>query len=167
MPTASRTGGFTLVELMITIAIVAILAALALPSFQGMIRSNRVATTTNEFNAFVAYARSEALRNSGGAVLCASATGTSCGGTWDQGWLLFGDRDGEGDLDPTDPVLRVSGPRTGVALTMTGGQVRFDPRGRLIGGARTMQFVPQSYSTPVKCMTIRTSGQASVAQTAC
>lgn len=164
---ARRSTGFTLVELMITIAIVAILAALALPSFQGVIRSNRVATTTNEFTAFVSYARSEAMRNSRGAVLCASADGATCGGTWAQGWLLFSDRNSNGTLQAEDPVLRVSDPREGVDLTMASSALRFDPRGRLIGGIQQMQLKPVSHSIPVKCVTVRASGQASVRQDAC
>jgi type IV fimbrial biogenesis protein FimT len=155
------------VELMITVAIVAILAALAFPSFQGTIRANRVATTTNEFTAFVSYARSEAMRNSRGSVLCASDDGASCGGAWSDGWLLFSDRDGSGDQSAGDQILRVSDAREGVDLTGAPASLRFDPRGRLVGGLQQMQLKPQSHAEPVKCVTVRASGQASVSQEAC
>lgn len=57
-----RQNGFTLVELMVTVAVLAILSTIAYPSFQSTIRSNRVATTTNELIASLALARSEAIK---------------------------------------------------------------------------------------------------------
>lgn len=61
-----RQNGFTLVELMVTVAVLAILSTIAYPSFQSTIRSNRVATTTNELIASLALARSEAIKNTRG-----------------------------------------------------------------------------------------------------
>ena len=61
-----RQNGFTLVELMVTVAVLAILSTIAYPSFQSTIRSNRVATTTNELIASLALARSEAIKNTHG-----------------------------------------------------------------------------------------------------
>ena len=73
--TRSTSRGFTLVELMITIAVLAIGSALAYPSFSGVMRSNRVATSTNGLLAAFNLARSEAIRtNRGGGVYGAIAT---------------------------------------------------------------------------------------------
>src|SRR5690606_7896913 len=89
-------AGFTLLELMVVIAIAAILLALALPSFTSTLRSNRVATSTNELLATLSLARSEAVRNTRGAGVCTSADGGACGGDWDSGWLVWGDSNGNG-----------------------------------------------------------------------
>jgi len=114
-----RSNGFTLIELMVTIAVLAILAVIAFPSFQGVLRSNRAATTTNELMASLALARSEALKNTRGAGVCASSDGTSCNGdTWGDGWMVWSDADGSGSFDSGEPVLRYN-------LTLA-----FDGRGR-------------------------------------
>lgn len=55
-------GGFTLVELIVTVAVLAILVGLAVPSFQTTMQRNRLATTSNELLAAVQASRSEALR---------------------------------------------------------------------------------------------------------
>jgi len=64
LPYAAR--GVTLLELMAVIAIVAILATIAIPSFSEIIKNNRVASQNNELIAIVSFARSEAVRRSGG-----------------------------------------------------------------------------------------------------
>ena len=69
--------GFTLIELLVTISIMAILLTIALPSFQGSMRSNRVATTSNELLASLSLARSEAIRSTRGGGVCASADGAT------------------------------------------------------------------------------------------
>lgn len=91
--------GFTLVELMVTIAIVAILSAIALPSFSNSIRNNRLATTTNEFIAAVSLARSEAVKSNRGARVCASSDGATCGTNWSDGWIVWADANNNGTLE--------------------------------------------------------------------
>ena len=83
--------GFSLVELLVAIAIVAILVAAAFPSFEGSLRRNRLATTTNELIASVSLARSEAIRSTDGGGVCASADGLACGSDWNAGWLVWVD----------------------------------------------------------------------------
>lgn len=133
----TRTSGFTLVELMVTIAIVAILAAVALPSFESSLRSSRLATATNELMASVSLARSEAIRNPNGAGLCTSANGAVCGGDWNDGWIVWIDTDGDQLLDAGERVVRYvqSNERLVLAAVSTSAdetQIHFDSRGRVI-----------------------------------
>ena len=165
-----RQSGFTLVELMITIAIVAILAALALPSFQQSMRSNRAATATNEMIGALSLARSEAIRNSGGGAVRSSADGTSCGGGWSDGWLVWADTNGNGTLDTGETVLRYGQGHPRLTVSNAGGTVAFDGRGR-----RTAATGQSVTIRPDECggqplqrtLTINASGQITTAKEAC
>lgn len=81
--------GFTLVELMVVLALMAILAALVVPSFNDMTLSSKLRTQVNDLAAGVALARSEAIKRNQQVSLCASSNGTSCTGTWGQGWIVI------------------------------------------------------------------------------
>ncbi|MGQ4661278.1 GspH/FimT family pseudopilin [Lysobacter sp. F6437] len=131
---ASRTiRGFTLVELMITIAVMAIGLALAYPSFSSVFRSNRVATRTNTLIASLNLARTEAIRSNRGAGVCSSADGSSCNGAnWDAGWLVFTDMDADGQMDAdADTVVRYVEADANLSLASVEDVIVFDNRGRL------------------------------------
>ncbi|MCC4587440.1 Tfp pilus assembly protein FimT/FimU [Xanthomonas sp. NCPPB 1067] len=128
-----RSAGFTLVELMITIAVLAILLTIALPSFRGVIRSNRVASATNESIGLLSLARSEAIRNRRGGGVCGSASGTACDNNWGSGMLAWADSDGDGAFKSGDTVLRfVSIDRSLTNSGPSGAAIVFDGRGRRV-----------------------------------
>lgn len=85
--------GFTLVEVLVTISILAILTAVAVPSFQTMIASSSLTSTTNDVMTTLAQARSEAVRTGSRVTMCKSADGSTCvvSGDWEQGWIVFND----------------------------------------------------------------------------
>jgi type IV fimbrial biogenesis protein FimT len=89
---ASRSPGFTLVELLMTIGLASVLLALAVPSFNSFIVGSRVTTEANEMIAAIHFARSEAIKRNGSISFCraASATATSCAaasGHWEN-WIV-------------------------------------------------------------------------------
>ncbi|MGO1001621.1 GspH/FimT family pseudopilin [Lysobacter sp. CA196] len=128
-----RAAGFTLIELMVTIGIAAILLALALPTFTESIRSNRVSTATNQMLATINLARAEAVRSKSQSWVCPSNdTRTDCGANWTDGMLVWTDEDGNG-ARTTAEIKRVIEPQEGIALTMgTISAIGFDDRGRAI-----------------------------------
>ncbi len=93
-------SGFTLIELMVTIAIVGIFASIALPSFSQLIENNRISTATNELVTNLMLTRSEALKRSNNVTICASTNQTSCSGSTDYsaGWIVFLDCDSNGTI---------------------------------------------------------------------
>lgn len=72
--------GFTLVELMITIAVLGIVMAIAVPSFQNMMARSRLTSAANEIIATVQEARMEAIRRRRNVVICPTTDGALCGG---------------------------------------------------------------------------------------
>lgn len=83
--------GFTLVELLVTIAMVAILAAIAIPSFTHTIQRDGVSSASNRLMADLDYARSEAATRGTYVSVCPSTDGTSCSGSaaWESGWIVY------------------------------------------------------------------------------
>lgn len=159
--------GFTLVELMVVIAITAILLTVALPSFQGSLRSNRLATTSNELLASLSLARSGAIRSTRGGGVCASANGSTCGNDWNTGWLVWTEVDGNGTFSAGDTVVRYSQGKAKLTLAGSANSMAFDGRGRAIGGAQTVQLSPEGATTPVRCVRIGVTGQTRVEQSTC
>ncbi len=106
-----RERGFTLVELLVTIAIAAILIGLSAAPMSQMFASNRVQSEASSFVSDLMYARSEAIRRGQPVSLCASAdNGASCLGTnaWGSGWVVFPDSTQCGSaVSPASSQLRI------------------------------------------------------------
>lgn len=126
-PCARRGGGFTLIELMITMSVAAILLSVVMPGFRGIIQQQRIATSVNELLNAVYFARSEAVKRRSTVVVCKSADGATCDHSldWEDGWLVFVNRDltGEGDvqvqIDGTAPDDEVVFVGEGLAVDIT------------------------------------------------
>ncbi len=114
-------------EMLITIAVLAILVTLAVPNFRQFIQNNRLSAQANELVAAMQYARSEALQRGVEVRVCASSDQASCTGNWNQGWIAVADPGGT-----DEEVLRVwQSPGTDFQLAANGGTVRYQPDGCL------------------------------------
>jgi type IV fimbrial biogenesis protein FimT len=98
--------GFTLGELMMSLAVMGISLSLAVPGFQTVMNNNRRASAVNQMISTMHMARSEAVTRNVQVTICPSTNGTSCENTdWNKGWLYFPDLDGDRQVDADEDVL--------------------------------------------------------------
>jgi len=120
-----REGGFTLIELMIVIVILGVVVTLAAPSFNQVIKTNRLRTETHKFVSVLNLAKSEAVKRNLDVVIC---NGADCTGQLQGGWQIFSDFNSNGVPDPNE-VIRVSdGLSNGFTMTNADGTTPFASR---------------------------------------
>ncbi len=128
--------GFTLVELMITLSVAAILLAVAVPSYQVFIQDSRLTAQSNNFYSAMTLAKSESVKSSSPTTICPSTNGTSCtGGTvWSNGWLIFADPDSDGVVDTGERIIQVGSTLVGGnTLTSVRTRVTYSASGFALG----------------------------------
>ena len=145
--------GFTLIELAIVLAIVAILLRVAAPGMSRGTAARALAAQSSEFMASLRFARAAAMQRGMVVTMCASAPGgppLACQGSraadWRGGWIVFADRDRRGMPDASTPLLRVQ-----QALQRSGGVA--GTRGSIsftAGGFSTEASSPFLFSPPVE-----------------
>lgn len=134
-----RLKGFSLLELMITLSVAAILVVIAVPSFTGLIRRSQVSSASNELLASLSYARTEAVNRGQLVSICPSTNYTSCSGsaTYEPGWIVYtypagAASAGKNYVDGTDLLLRTTTARSNVSLRVKAAAViTFGQQGQL------------------------------------
>lgn len=153
--------GFTLIETMVAIAILAIVISIAAPSFTRMLQSNRAAVLSNELLGTLQIARSEALKRRTNVVLCRSTAGSNTcvnGTDWSSGWLLM---QGNTVLRTWEPISggTLVGPSTGMTYQSNGLTTLAD------GTQAT--FTITTAPTCSRTLQVSTTGNATVAAGGC
>lgn len=162
LPQRFSTAGFTLVELMITVAVIGILALIAAPSMVAMINNSRLTGQTEVLIASLQTARAEAVRRNARVTVCASTDGSNCTASTSWGrWIASGMDNTAATpvkdiiVDNTaDSAVQVSGPAGGII---------FRPSGLV----DSEQKVGVSMSDGKRCLLVRISGVVSVSKGAC
>lgn len=164
-----RNRGFTLIEMMVTVALLAILIAAVTPSFRGLLRDNQAATQANALVTSLMLARSEAIKRNAPVVMCRSNTGTSCAGSdWADGWILWADTDGDTTIDSGE-ILQVQEDLAGnFTLTATGASFTYRPDGSVSGAADSFELLPPDGDADYgRCVAVDVTGRPSVTKGAC
>ena len=118
-----RQFGFSILELMVTLAISAVLLGLALPSMQSFVGDSEITATSNQFVYSLQLARSEAIKRAGPVGVCPSnaplADQPNCSGNdYTAGWIVFFDDNGNGSREATDQIVHQAEARSN-AFTIT------------------------------------------------
>jgi type IV fimbrial biogenesis protein FimT len=108
---AYRSRGFTIIELLVSIGLIAILLTMGVPSFSRTIEQNKLSTQINSLVSTLQYARSESVKTGKRVTVCKSNTGTGCvtaAAGYESGWIVFeDDSPADGDLDAGEQLLKV------------------------------------------------------------
>lgn len=130
----SRNSGFTLIELMLTIAVAAVIAAVAIPNMRDFIRNNRLAAGSNDLLRSLQMARSEAIKRQQVIAVCASSApdleDPSCSDGKLTGWFVFVDANNNWQRDTGEEILDRASVDEGVSVSNDAtGKVSFAPTG--------------------------------------
>jgi len=145
--------GFTIIELMITLLIVAILSTMALPSFTQMIKNNRLTTQANELVLALNLSRSEAVKRG------TSVTISAVGGNWANGWTV---------TDINGQTLRIGDPLEGdLTLTNTSGSITYQASGVPTVLPGSFSLCDDRTGETGRTISISITGRVSVSDLAC
>lgn len=156
-----------MVELMVTVGIIAVVSAVAVPSFTNIIHSNRLADYSNSFVASAQLARGEAIKTNATVSMCASSNGSSCDGStvgaWRSGWIVFRDTNGNGSVGTGETVIQVQQTINGsyrLNASATGALI-FQPSG--VGSTSVTMTLCKISNTNQRTITLSVTGRATVA----
>jgi len=163
--------GFTLYELLTTMTVASVLAAVAVPGLQSVIARERQSTAMNTFIAALYATRSEAIKRRTRSVLCPSRNGQTCDGAgtgstiWNEGYLLFVDANANQEHDPEEAIVHVFGKTPGMRITSSRGRdhVTYQASGLSRGTNATFQFCTDGDRVPPRSLVLSNTGRVRVA----
>ena len=155
-------SGFTLVELMVVVAIAGMAMAFAIPAMGTFIKNERLVTQINTLVGHLAYARSEAVTRRQQIILCASNNMNTCNGAdWATGWILFIDADNSSTFNAGEQVLRAKATLEGsnTLISSTGTMIIYDNRGFSPNSNGVFSLCDDRGATHVKSISITNTGR--------
>jgi type IV fimbrial biogenesis protein FimT len=162
-----RELGYTMIEMLMTMAIAAILLSLAIPSFRYVTNSNRIASELNGLLGDLQLARAEAIKEGRTVTVCQSNDGATCTNStsWQGGWIVFSDPTNVGVYDVGEIYLRKQKPFSGTDTFLASNNVAvitFNREGYAVGMANgTLVTLHDSTNNSAwtRCLSINLSGQ--------
>ena len=158
-------SGFTLYELMLTIAVAAVILTLGVPSFQGLMERNQLTANINQFISSLALARSEAIKRNQRVSLCVSSDGATCTGTgYEDGWIVYVDRNSNNSRQPATEELIWVGESLPGNLTLRGDgccgtDIPYLASGRISGISGSVNLCKDNDVSKSRRITLNSSGR--------
>lgn len=156
----SKTDGFTLIELMITLAVLAIILVIAIPNMSTFSKKQAVRSTADNILLSMVYARSEALKRNENIYILPFA------GSWNNGWCVTRSNTNctVEDLNGEAVLLRSFSPsRKNLVLSGFGSQVKFNQRGMRVAGGNAFSVKDSSLpESEERCIQLSHTGRASM-----
>ena len=163
----TRDRGFSLVELIIAIAIFSILLKIALPSWANYVADNKLKLTRDSFVSSVDIARQMALSNDDNVTLCpfSTASSTTCGSSWSSGWIVYEQTAASGNI-----LLRtVQAPsNTNIAMTATNSTITsltFSPKPPFLNQATDFKLCDNRGASSAMAISVQLTGYVQYGQT--
>jgi type IV fimbrial biogenesis protein FimT len=131
----TRESGFTLIEMMIAIAITGLLLSMAVPAMDLFVSNARQTGALNDFISSMHTARSTAITTNARVTVCPSAGGATCEAVgWDEGWIVFRDGDSDQVVDGGEVIVDTSAGADGLAFQSGefGQFLMYRPNGRVM-----------------------------------
>lgn len=169
----TKRRGFTLTELLITIALAGLFITFAIPGFYAIIQNNKSVTMVNTLSSGLNYARMESIRRGVRVSVCSAgnASLSTCGtnSQWAQGWIVFVDADNNNAVDSSNNLLKVNEALpTGTTVTANNALVSFDGSGFVTNGNFTMTVTAAGCTGyNARVLTLSTSGRLSIVRSSC
>ena len=150
-------SGFTLTELMVVVAVLGVLAAIAVPSFQSLTQSQQVKNASFELFSSLSLARSEAIKRNGNVTVTPASTAD-----WGQGWTIA-------STTGTIETIKSQGALKGVSVSATGtpASVIYARTGRATASASFQIDVSAAATANIRCIKIELSGMPRTLKGAC
>ena len=167
-PSSNKNQGFTLIELIVTMAVAIILLTVGVPSLLNMISSSAITSYVDALNGDLALARSQAIVEKTTATVCKSADLLDCdsAASWSDGWIVFTDLDGDQTVDAEDTIVRVHEALSAqVTLkyddaTVADAYLQYSYKGDLESSAGTFALCPSDHDTSMaRAIIVATTGR--------
>lgn len=161
--TAVQGNGFTVLEMLLVLAITAILLIIGIPALQSYEMRQRMSAALDLLHTHLALARNEAIRFRTQVVACPGEPESGCTevADWSDGWIVFGDLNGDRQYQDTETILRVEPGLEQVVIRSSSGRanLRFYPNGSAPGSNSSITFCDQRGPVSARKLVISNSGR--------
>lgn len=152
MSRGKEMAGFTLIELMVVVAVAAILASIAIPSFRTLMQNNQITSQTNTVIGLIQAARSEAITQRSAVRVCGSSDNATCNSSnWEDGVIVVRTDD--------NTLIKAVPPNTSGLTLRSSGNITINPNGTL-GTTVTLHVCDSRGADSSRAVTVNIAGVA-------